>query len=134
MRGRILCLSLVFLVGSVGIAGLVVSAWPQETIDPQSLVGEWTGSWTNQQFSGRGDLGKGDYILTIERVEGNQVYGRGKIRGPKGTNEFDVVGTLDGNQLRYGKQPVTKLLIRKGEMTGTSEGRLGRDIILYQRK
>jgi hypothetical protein len=134
MRGRTLCRSLILLAGIVGAAALSVPSWPQETIDPQSLVGVWTGSWTNRQWSGRSAGGTGDYKLTIERVEGSQVYGRGTFYGPKGTNEFDVVGTLEGNQLTYGKKFVTKLLIRKGEMTGSSEGQITRDITLYKKK
>jgi hypothetical protein len=134
MHGRVVFRRLFLLASIVGVAALAVPVWSQETIDPQSVVGVWTGSWTNRQWSGRSAGGTGDYTLTLERVEGSQVYGRGTFYGPKGTNEFDVVGTLDGNRLTYGKKPVTKLLIQKGSMTGTWEGQITRDITLYKRK
>jgi hypothetical protein len=81
----------------------VPGAWSQtSTVEPQTLVGRWSGSWTNAN-TGKGN---GKYYLTIERVEGQRVFGAGEFVGQK-TSTFKVNGTLSGNQLTFGRTQLT---------------------------
>jgi hypothetical protein len=97
---------------SLLILGMFVpGAWSQTpTVDPQTLVGRWVGSWTNAN-TGKGN---GKYYLTIERVEGQKVFGVGEFVGQK-TSQFKVNGTLSGNQLTFGR---TELTVDGREMRG----------------
>ena len=46
MRGQTVgLLPLLFIASVVALATLAASAWSQAPLDPQSLVGEWSGSW-----------------------------------------------------------------------------------------
>ena len=82
---------------------LVPGAWSQtSTVEPQTLVGRWSGSWTNAN-TGKGN---GKYYPTIERVEGQKVFGAGEAVGQK-TSTFNVNGTLSGNQLTFGRTELT---------------------------
>src|SRR5437667_8127745 len=74
------------------------AVWAQAAVDPQSLVGEWNGSWVDKH-QGKAN---GQYSLTIEKVEGNQVHGRVEVRAGR-TREFKFVGTLEGNRLTFGR-------------------------------
>ena len=118
-RIRSLCLLLSLVVLGVFVSG----AWPafSQSLDPQSLVGEWTGKWTRV----RGAAGRefsGFYNLTIERIEGNQVYGGGEYAS-KAVKSFKFQGALDGNHLKFGKDVVTELEITNYQMEGkTSDG------------
>jgi hypothetical protein len=81
----------------------VSGAWSQTpTVEPQTLVGKWSGSWTNAN-TGKGN---GKYYLSIDRVEGQQVLGSGEFIGQK-TTQFKVNGTLSGNQLTFGRTELT---------------------------
>ncbi len=86
------------------VLGLSVpGAWSQtRTVEPQTLVGKWSGSWTNAN-TGKGN---GKYYLTIDRVEGQKVFGSGEVIGQK-NSEFKVNGTLSGNQLTFGRTELT---------------------------
>jgi hypothetical protein len=84
--------------------------------DPQHLVGHWSGSWVGGQH----DRLSGHYYLTIQRVEGNTVTGKGQFVEKQTTN-FVVHGVLDGNRLSYGD---TVLTVDGDHMTGASEGNL----------
>lgn len=96
------------------VAAFVPSVWAQApSLDPQSLIGQWSGSWTNAA-TGKGN---GKYYIKIERVEGVKVFGKGEFSGRKNT-EFDVNGTLAGNQLTYGK---TTLTIEGNRMQGKGQ-------------
>ena len=82
---------------------LVPGAWSQtSTVEPQTLVGRWSGSWTNAN-TGKGN---GKYYLTIERVEGQKVFGEGEVVAQKPPT-FKVNGTLSGNQLTFGRTELT---------------------------
>jgi hypothetical protein len=112
-----------FLLLAVLVSGTSIAS--SQTLDPQSLVGEWKGTWTrvrgNPHLSGHKEY-SGWYYLTIERVEGNQVYGRGEYAA-RTAESFNFQGTLDGNRLRFGKNVVTELQITDNHMEGqTTDG------------
>jgi len=86
------------------LSTVVPSAWSQTPeIDPQALVGRWSGSWIGAHQSKH----SGKYYLTIERVEGQKVYGRRQI-----------TGRLSGNQLTFSK---TELTIDGDAMRGSGQ-------------
>jgi len=79
MRGRTVGrLALLFVASVVAVAVLGASAWSQAPLDPQSLIGDWNGSWTNKKAQGV----NGQYHLRIEQVNGNKVYGQVEFSGP----------------------------------------------------
>jgi hypothetical protein len=80
-------------------------------LDPQSLIGLWSGSWVNAH---EGKL-NGKYYLTIDRVVGEKVFGKGEFVGRTAT-EFKIGGTLSGNQLTFGR---TTLTVDGNQMRGT---------------
>jgi hypothetical protein len=82
--------------------------------------GEW--NWKNNVKH------HGPYFLTIERVVGNTVFGR----GDRGGGEFKFRGKLEGNRLTWGK---TELVVDGTEMRGSFEGgQAPQDIKLDKRK
>ena len=77
-------------------SGCVTDSASKTQVDPQYLVGEWGGTWQLQpqvQYNG-------PYYLTIEKVDGNQVTGKGWASSPR-VFEWRFRGTLDGNRLIY---------------------------------
>ena len=80
-------------------------------LDPQSLVGQWVGSWVNAH---EGKL-NGKYYLTIDRVVGEKVFGKGEFVG-RTTTEFKIGGTLSCNLLTFGR---TTLTVDGNQMRGT---------------
>jgi hypothetical protein len=92
---RLLCL--IVLAGLAMMTGLALPRALAQSVDPQSLVGEWVGTWT----MGSEAAVKADYNMTITKVEGNQVHGRVERAGWGRTvpSEFDFVGTLEGDKL-----------------------------------
>jgi hypothetical protein len=98
----------------VPLAGVVA-----QNVDPQSLVGQWTGTWTEKSESKM----NGPYYITIERVDGNRVFGRAEVHSRSGKTEFQFVGTLQGNRLTYGRDNVADLTIDGNRMEGTAIGR-----------
>jgi hypothetical protein len=115
MRVHIMGRSLLLVV--VAVVTLVVSAWSQTPLDPQALVGEWSGSWKNTKLQGI----NGQYHLTIDEVRGDKVYGQVVISGPE-TRQFKLLGTLAGNQLTFSSGNPTVLLIDGNQMRGNSQG------------
>src|SRR5215470_3841740 len=90
-------------LGLLVVTILIPGAWAQApSVDPQGLIGQWSGSWNNAA-TGKGN---GKYYLTIERVEGDKVFGKGEFSGRK-DSAFVLNGTLSGNQLTYGKTTLT---------------------------
>jgi len=75
------------------------------------LVGRWSGSWSGAHWSNN----SGRYSLTIERVDGEKVFGQEEITG-RSQSQIKVRGRLTGNTLTYGK---TSLTIDGDEMRGT---------------
>lgn len=89
-----------------------------QVIDPQSLVGEWTGQWSS---TSRAQV-SGPYSMVISKVEGDKVTGRVERSAQKNAS-FAFVGTLEGNKLvidRPGSK--TELEISDNQMRGGSFG------------
>jgi hypothetical protein len=88
---------LIVLAGLAVVTGLGVPQALAQTVDPQSLVGEWVGTWT----MGSEAMVKADYNMTVTKVEGNQVHGRVERAGwgRQAPASFDFVGTLEGDKL-----------------------------------
>jgi hypothetical protein len=98
-------------------SGPLAPAVAQAPVDPQSLIGEWSGEWrwkSNQKFSG-------PYTLTIEKVEGTDVFGEAQMRG-RNNIEFKFRGKLEGNHLTFGREAQTDLVIDGKTMTGGRSG------------
>jgi hypothetical protein len=80
------------------------------------LIGEWSGSWTAKHTQSA----TGQYPVTIERVEGDKVYGQ-VVKS--GRDQFNLVGTLAGNRLTFGgRVNPTELLIEGNQMKGGTQG------------
>ena len=127
MRGSMVAQVGILLIGAlVTFATLTTTGWPQTPVDPRSLIGEWGGSWVEKR---EGKV-NGQYYLWIERVEGNKVYGRGEASGLRG-GEFRFAGTLSGDRLTFGRDPLVELLIEGNRMRG---GSVAREISLTKRK
>jgi hypothetical protein len=121
------------LVVAAGLGSSLVlgptSIWSQ-TIDSQSLVGAWEGTWPPRV--GEAGVG-GQYYLTIDRVDGNKVYGSGHVTGRR-TADFKFVGTLDGNRLTYGTATRTELeLVTPTRMQGNATGNFNSAITLRKK-
>jgi hypothetical protein len=108
---------LLFAVSVVALVALTVSAWSQAPLDPQALIGEWNGSWTNKKMRGI----NGPFYLKIEQVQGNKVYGQVEFSFQE-TVRYQLLGTLDGNRLTFGTQNPTELVIEGNRMRGSSQG------------
>ena len=118
MRGRTVDrLVLLFMSSLVAVTALGGSAWSQAPLDPQSLIGDWNGSWTNKKVQGV----NGPYHLKIERVQGNKVYGQVEMSW-RDTVRFRLVGTLDGNRLTFNPDNPTELSIEGNQMKGSAQG------------
>jgi len=93
--GRLVCL--IVLAGLAVVSGLARSEALAQTADPQSLVGEWVGTWIRDSHV------QSDYNMTITKVEGNQVHGRVERTGLGSTlaASFNFVGTLEGDKLVF---------------------------------
>jgi hypothetical protein len=99
------------IIAAFVVAALAPATWAQTPdVDPQALVGQWSGTWT-----GKVPSENGRYYLTIERVQDGKVFGKGEFVARK-TTEFKVVGTLSGNRLTFGR---TDLTVNGNQMTGT---------------
>lgn len=128
MTPQLLRRALSFVVVAVIIIATVApQAWPQTpALDPQTLVGQWTGSWAEASRPGA----NGRYHLRIERVQGDKVFGKGELV-TKTTNEFKFAGTLSGNRLTFGR---TELTVDDNRMSGTSAVGPGLTITLTKEK
>ena len=85
----------------------------QTSIDPQSLVGEWSGKWSGIWGTGSATL-SGDYVLRIRKVEGEKVFGEVEWTG-RGTQKTNLIGTFDGRRLTYGN---AELIVEGNHMAG----------------
>jgi len=59
----LVCVALLLMVGIHQVRG--------EDFDPQSLIGEWQGTWSLMAQRGV----TGNYYITIKNVDGEKVYG-----------------------------------------------------------
>ncbi len=81
----------------------------QTSIDPQSLVGEWSGIWGTASTTL-----SGDYVLRIRKVEGEKVFGEVEWTG-RGTQKTNLIGTFDWRRLTYGN---AELIVEGNHMAG----------------
>ena len=105
------CLALVLAFG--------VQAIRAADLEPQALIGEWQGTWA--MAASRSSTG--NYYITINKVEGNKVYGRSErpATGKSGESNWNFVGTLAENVLTV-KTPDLgmELTVNGKNMTGWS--------------
>ena len=88
------------LVSLAVVASLSASGVSAQTVDPQSLVGEWVGNWSSPTEASF----QGTHSVTITKVEGNQVHGHlDRIGSGRlvSTAHADFVGTLEGDKLAF---------------------------------
>src|SRR5215813_14295036 len=102
------------LVAFAMFAFTATPAVAQTSIDPQSLLGEWSGKWSGIWGTGSQTL-TGDYLLRIKKVEGEKVFGEVEFTN-RGTTKTNMVGTFDGQRLTYGSG---SLAVEGNRMTGT---------------
>jgi len=115
-RGRLTYVSLACLA-------LVLAFGVQEIraadLEPQALIGEWQGTWA--MAASRSSTG--NYYITINKVEGNKVYGRSErpATGKSGESNWNFVGTLAENVVIV-KTPdlAMELTVNGKNMTGWS--------------
>jgi len=91
-RARLTYVSLACLALALAFGGHEVRA---ADLDPQALLGEWQGTWA--MAASRSSTG--NYYITINKVEGNKVYGRSErpATGKSGESNWNFVGTLAEN-------------------------------------
>ena len=114
---RLLCL--IVLAGLVVIAGSTVPLALAQPVDPESLIGVWSGRMTAMDDPSLNMK----MVLTIKRVEGGHVFGLREVyprHGPVVSGPFR--GTLEGNELRFGAWTLT---VFPGRMTGHGRGGTG---------
>jgi hypothetical protein len=88
-------------------------------LEPQALLGEWQGTWS--MASSRGSTG--NYYITINKVEGNKVYGRSErpATSKSGESNWNFVGTLAENVVTVKTADLAMELTVNGKnMTGWS--------------
>jgi hypothetical protein len=113
---------------------LAVTPVAPQTLDPQSIIGEWGGRWVDPRDPGN----TGSYFMTIKKIEGNKIFTRLHLVG-RGSFEGDREATLSGNTLtietRFNKAEFT---IEGDQMRGTtrnlSTGFVSQEISLVKKK
>ena len=101
------------LIAFVMAAFTVAPATAQTPVDPQSLLGEWSGKWSGIWGTGSATL-SGDYVLRIRKVEGEKVFGEVEWTN-RGTQKTNLIGTFDGRRLTYGN---AELIVEGNHMAG----------------
>ncbi len=117
IRQGLLSLALVVIL----VASSASTGGAQPGLDPQSLIGEWTGKWTSGAVTGgpgpRSGR-EGPFALMITQVQGNVVHGTVEVAGVT----TKIRATLQGNQLRFGNEQIqTELTIDGDHMRGTRQ-------------
>jgi hypothetical protein len=131
LRHRPNVVLLVMVVG--GLLGVAVGGHAQ-ALDPQSLIGDWVGTWQGKLASQ-----SGPYRLVIERVKGDKVQGHvetisGRVKQNAPTS-FRIAGVVKGNHLTYGTSNYqVDLEVNGSEMRGTWTGMAHRDLTLVKQK
>jgi hypothetical protein len=91
---------------------------------PESLVGEWWGTWQSVNVPGY----SGQYYLTISYIDGNTVWGGFRVHPAAGIRtiiEGPFQGTLkDGRLLSGGVDSRMELTITGNEMAGHAQSTL----------
>jgi hypothetical protein len=126
-------------VTALGVALMIVSVMPvqigAQVLDPQSLIGEWTGKWAQPLVGGtlrpKGSR-DGAYRLIIKKIEGQAVSANIYIEdGGKKASEREVRGTLEGNTLTFGP---TRFTVTGKDMQGNRGGSFPVEITLSKGK
>ena len=102
-------------------------------LDPQSLVGEWWGTWVDS--SSRAANGK--FYLTITKVEGTTCEGKFEATGTRGKVDVNFKnGTVASNRITIANpNRQTELTVAETSMTGSSVGPFGKwDLSLMKHK
>jgi hypothetical protein len=123
----------VFALAAIIVVILGSSGRAQPNLDPQSLIGQWTGKWISGAVTGgpgpRGGR-EGPFALTITRVDGNAAYGAFEMVGVT----TKIRATLQGNQLRFSNEQFqTELTIDGDRMRGTRQ-RAGTPAVVLELK
>lgn len=114
------------------LAGATPDPLRAQAFDPQSLIGEWAGTWNN--LGPDAATARGQYRLTIKKVEGGKVFCHLYFTNPSGNFERDIVATLDGNRLRWGGPRPTEFTVEGNDMRGIGGGDVGRFEITLKKK
>ena len=131
-------------VVALSVALMIVCVIPgqigAQALDPQTLIGEWTGKWVRQTpgavQGGRRLTTNGAYRLVINKIEGQAVsadiYAEGvNVEGSQKTVEREVRGRLEGSTLTFGP---TRFTVTEKEMRGTRTGPAAVEINLTKLK
>jgi len=109
------------LFGLIVLAGFAVVTGPAlppafpQAVDPQSIVGEWAGTWVGASER----LAQGTLNMAVTKVEGNQVHGRSE-RMNWANRQTRFVGKLEGDKLVFaGPTQFVELTISGTQMQGT---------------
>jgi hypothetical protein len=82
MRSRVGTAFLSSIAAALVVLALAPAAWSQPPeIDPQTLIGQWSGSWVGAHAAAE----NGRYYLTITRIEGPKVIGKVEFVGKRTT-------------------------------------------------
>jgi len=113
VRYCLIVLACLTLVAGTALPGI----WAQAA-DSHLLVGKWEGTWVNLSHPNA----RGDYTLTVTKVEQGQVQGRiEKSIFTGGNTAYDIVGTLEGDKLTYGTASTsTELTLNGKQLRGIS--------------
>ena len=91
--------TLLVLLTGLAVLGAALPAAPQTSVDPQSLVGDWTGTWSGR-VSMRGSENSGEYVLRITKVVRDRVHGRVEWTKKGSRNEPQVTElTINGDHM-----------------------------------
>jgi hypothetical protein len=109
----------VSLAGLALLLTLGVHVVRADDLDPQTLLGEWQGTWASATNRGI----TGPYFITIKKVEGEKVQGRSErpASGKTAESNWNFVGALAGNVMTV-KTPdlAMELTVNGKSMTGWS--------------
>ena len=113
VRSLLIVLACLALVGGIELPEISAQA-----ADSHPLVGKWEGTWVNLSHPNY----RGDYTLTVTKVEQSQVQGRiEKSIFTGGNAVYDIVGTLEGDKLTDGTASTsTELTVNGKQLRGTS--------------
>jgi hypothetical protein len=121
-------------VATVLLVVVILTCGTVQAQDRTRWLGTYEGTWKSAQNSG-------GYVLVIERVEGNKVFGKRTashptLRGPSfGTASF--AGTVDGETIKLvgTDSPGEATLTRNGdELTGSAAGTVSSELKLKKVK
>jgi hypothetical protein len=101
------------LVAFAMVVFTVTPAVAQTPVDPQYLVGEWSGKWSGIWGTGSA-MRSGEYVLKVTKVEGEKVFGQVEWTN-RGTLKSNMAGTFDGRRLTFGN---AELIVEGNRMTG----------------